>query len=165
MQRPHFLLVFQQCHRQRSALFQQWRQRCPCLQQIGEPSTQVDQIFWRCAPWPVQLLQDLAQDHGAGVVLALDRTLPQRVAVRPFDQDRRPLVGQQACGTVAVSPAQQAMAVLFLCLRAHLQHGRLARGGQHRPEPGMGGTDRRTITSQSPAAQVGFAHGEGAVLE
>jgi hypothetical protein len=62
----------------------------------------------------VQPLQDLAQDRGAGVIVALDRALPQRVAAGTLDQDRRPLVGQQAGGAVTVPPAQQAMAVLLL---------------------------------------------------
>jgi hypothetical protein len=113
----------------------------------------------------VQLLQDLAQDRGAGVIVALDRALPQRVAAGTLDQDRRPLVGQQAGGAVAVPPAQQAMAVLLLGFAADLQHRRFAGGGQHRPELGMGRLDGRAITPQSPAAQVGFAHAGWAVLE
>ncbi|KAG1605748.1 hypothetical protein G6F46_013506 [Rhizopus delemar] len=45
------------------------------------------------------------------------------------------------------------MAVLLLGFAADLQHRRLADGGQHRPELGMGRPDGCAITPQSPAAQ------------
>jgi hypothetical protein len=102
----------------------------------------------------VQPLQDLAQDRGAGVIVALDRTLPQRVAAGTLDQDRRP---SWASRRAAPSPSHQRSRRWPFCLgfAADLQHRRFAVGGQHRPELGVGRFDGRAITPQSPAAQVG----------